>query len=178
MTQGGCWRLQEVARGYPVLNIDEAPARSKPSLPTLSLLATTCLQKVVHPAAAVSRACKDTAGWRQRRDTDWALVGRGAGGRWNLWCVACFRDGSEAWEGGGMGGCGDGVRKCQEEWTDTNGRWTRMMAVRSMGCDWRWRKQDEADLHRMCATPVHPATQPYHCPLTPHRCPLLARRGL
>ncbi|KAJ1471460.1 glycosyl transferase family 41-domain-containing protein [Baffinella frigidus] len=90
---------QEVARGYPVLNIDEAPAR------------------------------------------------------WNLWCVACFRDGSEAWEGGGMGGCGDGVRKCQEEWTDTNGRWTRMMAVRSMGCDWRWRKQDEADLHRMCSSP-------------------------
>ena len=28
------------------------------------------------------------------------------GGRWNQWCVACFRDGSEAWEARGEAGTG------------------------------------------------------------------------
>jgi len=73
--------------------------------------------------------------------------------RFYQWCVGCLRRGEEAMESAGRGGCGDGARRCVEDWQDTDGRWARMMPLRAMGCDWRWRREDEADLHRMCASP-------------------------
>ena len=79
--------------------------------------------------------------------------------RFYQWCVGCLRRGEEAMESAGRGGCGDGARRCVEDWQDTDGRWARMMPLRAMGCDWRWRREDEADLHRMCA-PLPPPPSP------------------
>jgi hypothetical protein len=72
---------------------------------------------------------------------------------YHRWCLECAQ--AEARTGGAKqeSPCGGAVEGCRKLWTDTNGRYLRMMAVRVMGCEWRVRDGDVADFQRMCASP-------------------------